>query len=102
MPFPLALAAEGLDPAALVQSPFDLLSDGPDLAVVVPAADDEVVGDDEERRDVEDRDALGLLVRRGLSGLESPGPRFAPIGLCYGARRKSFPTTIVRSTIPCS
>ena len=101
MAFALALTPVRLDVESLLQALGNLFSDGPDLTVVVTAADHEVVGDDELRGDVKDDDPLCFL-RRG--GLGRPQGRFLNGNALAGylVRRKSFPTTMVRSTIPWS
>jgi hypothetical protein len=91
----LALSSERLDLPGC-QPVLDLLGDGSDLAIRVAVTDQEVVRYLEQAGYVEDDDPLGLLVRGGRRSLGDPFPCFR----CY-VRKKSFPTTIVRSTIPC-
>jgi hypothetical protein len=90
-----ALSSERLDLSAR-QSVFDLLGDGPDLTIRLAATDQEVVRNLEQAGHVEDDDPLGLLIRGSRRSLGDPFPRFRRY-----VRKKSFPTTIVRSTIPC-
>lgn len=98
---PFAFPSVWLYPECLRKVPLDLFGDRSNLTVGVAAADQEVVGDDELRRNVEDDDALALLRRSGLSCLENYVPGLLVLR-SYRVRRKSFPTTIVRSTIPWS
>jgi hypothetical protein len=87
----------------LLNSPLDLVGDRVHLTLVVSAADDEIVGNHELARNIEDRDPLRLLV----GGRRCDGEDLC---LClplaqlsnYRFRRKSFPTTIVKSTLSCS
>jgi hypothetical protein len=91
----LALSSERLD-LPVCQPVLDLLGDGTDLTIRVAATDQEVVRYLEQAGYVEDDDPLGLLIRGGRRSLGDPFPRFRRY-----VRKKSFPTTIVRSTIPC-
>jgi hypothetical protein len=80
-----SLAAEG--PGAFgAAGALDLFGDGADLALAVARADDEVVGDDERLRDVEDEDVAGLLrgCRRcgGEREVEAGRQGRAPDGRC--------------------
>jgi hypothetical protein len=63
----LSLAAEGAG-AFDAAGALDLFGDGADLAVVAARADDEVVGDDQRLRDIEDEDVAGLLGGRRRGG----------------------------------
>ena len=63
----LSLAAEGTG-AVGAAGALDLFGDGADLAVVAARADDEVVGDDQRLRDIQDEDVAGLLGGRRRGG----------------------------------
>ena len=56
----LSLAAEGAG-AFDAAGALDLFGDGADLTIVAARADDEVVGDDQRLRDIQDEDVAGLL-----------------------------------------
>ena len=95
-----SLAAQGsgsLGPAGAL----DRFGDGADLAVAVARADDEVVGDDQRLRDVQDNDVAGLLgggrrcgseceVEAGRQGL-APGGRRGRTPLRYRAGERRAP-----------
>lgn len=98
---PLALSAERLYPVSHVEGMFDLFCDRPYLPVIVPATYEEVVGDNQLIRDIQDRDPLGFLARSRGRGCEDQFLALILRGSLQRVRRKSFPTTIVRSTIPC-
>jgi hypothetical protein len=82
-PARLALSLAAQRPGAFgAAGALDLFGDGADLAVAVARADDEVVGDDQWLRDVEDEDVAGLLggCRRcgGEGGIEAGRQGRAP------------------------
>src|SRR5918996_715231 len=99
---PLAFPPVRLDAEVLAQFLFDLFGDGSDVPFGVSATDHEEVRDHELLRDVEDGNALGLLARRSARrplcfiGCRHPGL----VQLFQRVRKKSFPTMIVRSTLP--
>jgi hypothetical protein len=89
----LSLAAQGAGTLGAAGA-LDLFGDGANLAVAVARADDEVVGDDQRLRDVEDQDVAGLLggcrrcggEREVEAGRQGRAPEVGAVGPLYRRR----------------
>ncbi len=67
----IAFSTGRLDPLELQETALDLSGDGRHLTFGVAAADQEVVGNDKDLRDVQDDDVVRLLVGCRAGGLEN-------------------------------